>query len=189
MTDLTGIQQVLAEKLKPFRVDHSIRVAETAVSLAKLWGADPEKAYLAGLLHDFARDEPVQRLLQVAEEKELPVTEVDRYFPVLLHAPVGAVLVRSELGVADPDVLQAISYHTTGAPAMTLLDIVIYLADMVEPGRKFPGVEYTRRASFVDLHRALFAGMDSTLRYCLEQERPIHPLTVEARNYFLIKKS
>jgi len=188
MTDLNLFLQVLSGRLKPFRVDHSVRVAETASELANLWGADAERAYLAGLLHDYARDESAKDLIDVAESRGLTVTDVDRFFPVLLHAPVGAVLVREKLEVSDPQVLQAIASHTTGAPVMSLLDKIIYLADMVEPGRRYPGVEYIRRACYVDLHRALLAGMDSTLRYCLDQERPVHPVTIAARNNFLLEK-
>jgi len=172
----------LRQLVKPQRFLHCKAVAEEAAVLAQKYGADIAKARLAGLLHDYARDVPEKELLRLAKNNDLVTHRVEEIYPVLLHGPVGALLVKRDLGVNDAAVLKAISHHTTGAPGMALLEKIIYLADFIEPSRNFPGVENIRKLAEVNLDAAILEAMNSSLRYCIIKGSMIHPVTVEARN-------
>lgn len=173
---------ILTQKLPPRRLRHSLGVAETAVGLAKQYGGRVETARMAGLLHDYARDLPSDTLLEVAEQAGLITCSVERLMPDLLHGPVAAWLIPRELGIKDSEVLRAIALHTLGAEEMALLDKIIYIADAIEPGRKYPGVEYLRQLVKVDLDQALLAGYNQTIKYCLDRNYLLHPRTILARN-------
>ncbi|MGB9661530.1 MAG: bis(5'-nucleosyl)-tetraphosphatase (symmetrical) YqeK [Moorellaceae bacterium] len=179
---------LLASRLTPRRWRHSQGVATYAVKLALRYGVSPDKAELAGWMHDYARDLPEQELLALGEKAGLIGQEIEKRFPVLLHAPVGAWLLRTELGLEDEEILQAISRHTVGSPAMSPLDKIVYLADALEPGRQYPGVEELRRLVEADLDGGLLKALESSIYYVLEKGHPLHPATVEARNYLLLKE-
>lgn len=173
--------------MSPERFLHSLGVRDTARGLALKYGADVEKASLAGLIHDYARDMEDSLLLEKAREFGIPVSEVERLAPALLHGPVGAGLVARELGIDDEEVLRAVASHTTGGPAMTLLEQIIYVADYIEPGRDFPGVDELREATWRDLDRGTLQAFEHTLYYLLDRKMFIHPATVEGRNFLLMK--
>ncbi|MBC7326233.1 MAG: bis(5'-nucleosyl)-tetraphosphatase (symmetrical) YqeK, partial [Moorella sp. (in: Bacteria)] len=105
-----------------------------------------------------------------------------------LHGPVGALLLERDLGINDKAILQAVARHTVGAPAMTTLDQIIYLADVIEPGRQFAGLQAIRKAAATDLETALLKAFEASILYVLEKEQPLHPATVEARNYILLAR-
>jgi len=176
------LEAQLARMLNPIRYRHSLGVARTAADLAGRHGCSPERAYLAGLLHDIAREMPPEELLYWAEQAGIPVHPVERRVPELLHAPVGAFLASTRWSVSDPAVLQAIARHTTGYPGMSLLDQVVFVADLVEPSRNYPGVNTLRRAVETDFTTAMIMALDQTIRYVLSTGGPLHPVTVEARN-------
>ncbi len=176
---------IIKQRLSPNRWQHSLQVAETAVQMAGQYELTLEQVYLTALLHDYAKGLSGQELLQLAEENNLIEDEVDREVPDLLHAPVGAFLVKRDLGIEDEEVLTAISRHTLGSTKMSELDKIIYLADMIEPGRDFAGLERLKCLSFRDLDEAMLFGLESTIKYCLDRGRILHPRTIEARNYFL----
>lgn len=183
------IQQItgqLAQHLSKDRLEHTIGVSGTARQLADKYGANADKAELAGLLHDRARQMPSNNLLQLAQAFAIVVNDAERNNPALLHGPVGACLVASEFGIDDADILRAIRLHTTGGAGMTLLDKIIYLADYIEPNRSYPGVEKLRRLAAEDLDKALLAAYDQTLSYVIDNGWLIHPATVEGRNELLI---
>ncbi|MCG0277581.1 MAG: bis(5'-nucleosyl)-tetraphosphatase (symmetrical) YqeK [Thermanaeromonas sp.] len=180
--------KLLARKLSPLRYRHSRGVASYAAQLALKYNIEVNKARLAGLLHDYARDLPEGELLTLAEEAGLISCEVERKLPLLLHGPVGAYLVQKDLNVNDGEILQAISRHTVGAPDMTLLDKIIYLADALEPGRVYPGVDVLRRLAEEDLDKALLKALESSISYVLARGQLLHPATVEARNCLLMKR-
>ncbi|BCV20491.1 bis(5'-nucleosyl)-tetraphosphatase (symmetrical) YqeK [Moorella sp. Hama-1] len=179
-------QKILAARLPEKRYRHSLGVAATAAQLASKNKVDPEQARLAGLLHDYARDLPGPELLALATGAGLVTCELERRLPVLLHGPVGALLIKQGLGLADRAILQAIARHTVGSVAMTTLDKIIYLADAIEPERRFPGVEELRRLAGTDLQAALLKAFESSIFYLLGKGQPLHPATIEARNYILL---
>jgi predicted HD superfamily hydrolase involved in NAD metabolism len=181
-------EQVVSRLLSPERFRHVLAVRQCAVEMAVRFGADPQEAALAGLLHDYARELPHRELLRIAREEGLVTDPVELQALVLLHGPVGAVRVRRELGIDNPRVLQAISLHTLGCPEMGLLDRIIYLADLVAEGRDYPGVDTMRQAVRNGLHQGLLAGFAFSVRYCLEREKLIHPRTIAAWNSLLQPK-
>lgn len=164
---------------------HTLGVVAAAELLAQRYGADSEQVRVAALLHDLARDLETSELLKKAGEYGILVDEIEAREPLILHARVGAAMARHQLGVEDAVVLQAIERHTTGAPGMSLVDSIIYVADYIEPGRDFPGVDEARRAAGQDLDRALLLAMNGTLDHLIRGNRIIHPRTVEARNALL----
>lgn len=162
-------------RLSDKRYAHTLRVAETTEHLAKLHGLDSERARLAGLLHDTAREVGMEKLLRVAKEDGLPVGDFERERPILLHGPVAAELAREDLGVEDGEILDAVRAHTTGKPGMGPLALALFVADKIEPGREQPGVEDLRALASVSLHQAARAALEDSISYNERRDRPAHP--------------
>ncbi|HEY4390593.1 MAG TPA: bis(5'-nucleosyl)-tetraphosphatase (symmetrical) YqeK [Paenibacillus sp.] len=172
---------IVSAQMPARRWTHVEGVMATSVSLAERYGADPVKADLAALLHDLAKFWPIERQEAVMLEHELN-PELLEYDKQLLHSEVAAFVAEHEYGIDDPEVLDAIRYHTSGRVGMTLLDKIVCLADYMEPGRNFPGVERIRELAEHNLEQALVAGFDSTISFLIEKKKIIFPLTVLARN-------
>lgn len=162
---------------------HSVRVAETAEALALIYFADADKAKLAGLLHDWDREVDHARLPDRAREAGVPVTAVEEAVPYLLHAHTGAAAVREEFSDIDPEVLRAIEAHTIGSRDMSDLDKVVYIADMIEPGRRFPGVNDIREAvGDVSLDDLFLLAYQHSLLHLIRSRKRLHPDTVSVWN-------
>lgn len=180
----------LEKRLKRSRFLHSVGVADTAAFLAERFGLDVEKARLAGLLHDCAREFSNDDMISEAEKRGIAIGDVERFMPLLLHAPLGARRAEEIYGVKDADILRAIERHTVGASGMTPLDKVIYFADMMEPTRDYPGVEELRRAAREDsLDDMTLEGLSRSISFVVEKGHLIHPDTVIARNELLLMKA
>ncbi len=164
---------------------HSLGVKNTAVHLARLYGLDPEKAALTGMLHDYGKLFDDDTLTRLARQYNLddPILYQE---PVLLHAPIGAILLREEMGLTDEDILEAIRVHTTGLPGMSLLARVIYIADYIEPGRTCPGVQAIRRLAYSNLEGALLAAVDFTIQYVMDRKKLLHPDSIAFRNSLVL---
>lgn len=177
------IEQVKAQ-MPAKRWNHTLGVMEAAVELARRFGANPEQAELAALLHDYCKYWPADRQWKVLEAKgEDP--QLLEYDKALWHGPAAAIVIQEELGIADPEVIEAVRWHTSGRVGMSLLDKIVCLADYIERGRDFPGVHKIRELAEHSLEKALLAGFDSTLLFLLEKQGIIYPLTVMARNALL----
>ncbi|WP_054027808.1 bis(5'-nucleosyl)-tetraphosphatase (symmetrical) YqeK [Bacillus sp. FJAT-28004] len=177
------IEKVRAE-MPERRWLHTQGVMETAVILANRVGEDPVRAELAAILHDVSKYWNVDRMEKVIRDQALPA-ELLLYDKELWHAPVGAWVAEHEFGVTDTEVLNAIRYHTSGRRGMSKLEKIVCLADYMEPGREFPGVDKIRELSEQFLDQALLAGFNSTISFLLEKGKRIFPLTIEARNSLL----
>lgn len=186
--DYEDILTELSTMLSPKRLQHSIGVSKTAVEMAERFGGDKVKAGLAGLLHDAAREVSIADLLPRAQAFGIVVSDIEKAQPILLHAPISAKLAEIKFGVRDAEILQAIFLHTTGSAHMSLLDKIIYLADVIEPSRNFEGLEEIRKIAQRDLDKALLLALDQSIFYILEEGGLIHPATIEARNDLLIKQ-
>lgn len=173
--------QKVRDQLTEHRYQHTIGVMETAIVLAERFGADPRKAELAAIFHDYAKFRPKEEMRQIIVEQNMPA-ELLQYNSELWHAPVGAYLAEIEAGVTDQEVLDAIRYHTSGRIGMTLLDKIIYLADYIEPGRHFPGVEEVREMAREDLDKALIQSMKNTIQFLMKKNQPVFPDTFNAYN-------
>lgn len=173
--------EAVSSQMPEKRWIHTQGVMDTAVKLAEQYGANPEKADLAAILHDVAKYWPVLQLKEVLVENGLQgdLLEHDKQ---LWHAEVGAFVAQRDYGITDQEVLDAIRYHTSGRVGMTLLDKVVCLADYIEPGRDFPGVNNIRELANHSLEGALAAGFDSTISFLISRKQIIYPLTLLARN-------
>jgi predicted HD superfamily hydrolase involved in NAD metabolism len=166
------------------RYAHCVRVARMAENLARIHGADPDKARKAGMLHDLARLYSGERLLEECEQRGVPISEFERAHPIVLHAPLSADLARINFGVNDPEVLSAISKHTLAAGEMSVLDCVLYLADGLEPERDYPERAELAALAGRDLSEAMRATIESSLRYLSSKHLPLAPQTAAAMQRF-----
>ena len=171
-------RELLSARLSDDSLAHCERTARTAMDLARRFGVDADSAELAALLHDYARDETAGGLFSAAVELGVPVTPFEQQHPYLLHARVGAAMVRRDLPGTGEAVLSAVEVHTVGGMPMSDLDKVVYIADMIEPARDFPGVDALRSAcEREDLDECFRLAYGATLRYLKEDGRPVHPMT------------
>ena len=166
------------------RVAHVMGVEEEAVKLAKFWGADPELARHAAILHDCTKYLGLEDQLHLCEKYGIELDSLERQAVKLLHSKTGACIAKYVFGEPD-EVYEAIFWHTTGKADMTLLDKVLYMADYIEPNRDFDGVEELRKLAYTDLDQAMLLGVDSTIREMEERGYLIHTNTREARQWLL----
>jgi predicted HD superfamily hydrolase involved in NAD metabolism len=177
----------MRERLSPHRYQHVLGVAATARELAVRFGADPDKAERAGLLHDAAREWRPPQLLESARAWGLEVGYLEEMAPMpSLHAALGAEVAKREFGETDAEVLSAIAHHTLGKPDMSLLDKVLFLADSIEPGRgDAPYLQDVRELAKTDLDKACRRSFDHTFDYLIRSGQVLHPRSVEARNWMI----
>lgn len=165
---------------------HCERVSQTAVQLATVYDVDCDSAKLAGLLHDWDRETAPEALLSEALSAGIEVTAIDAAVPHLLHARTGAAGASEALPGLAGDVVSAISRHTLGALGMTPLDMVVFLADMIESHRDYPGVEKLRDAVGQVPLRDLFAlAYRQSVGHLFDARKPIHPITVDVWNEYV----
>ena len=178
------LRPVALSYLKPKRMPHVLGTEQEAVRLAERYGADVTKARVAALLHDCTKKLDMAEQLALCERYRIPLDELERKALKLLHSKTGAAIARDVFAV-DDEVYNAILYHTTGKPDMTLLEKIIYLADYIEPTRDFPGVEELRRTVYEDLDRGLLLGLTMTIQEMEELGNPVHHMTRDARDYLM----
>ncbi|HAZ1156036.1 TPA: HD domain-containing protein [Enterococcus faecium] len=182
-----NLMQKIQMRMSEQRFKHVLGVEETAVALAKKYGASPEKASIAALTHDYAKERPDEEFKMVIVRDGFD-PELLNYNNAIWHGLVGASFVERELGITDAEILHTIRVHTTGAAKMSLLDKIIYVADYIEPGRDFPGVQDARAIAWADLDEAVAFETKHTLAHLLAQEQQIYPKTIETYNYWVAKK-
>jgi predicted HD superfamily hydrolase involved in NAD metabolism len=168
------------------RFEHSLRVEKVAVKLAQKHRVSRAKASIAALLHDYARQYSRGQLLRVARKFKIKIDPVSIFEPKLLHAELSARLAKRDFKVRSKDILGAIEKHTIGAPKMSKLEKIIYLADHIEEGRNFSGVKKVRRLAAKDLDQAIVESASNMLSYLVQKKLPIHPGTVNTRNHYLL---
>ena len=179
----------LEKKLKKYmdeeRFIHTQGVMYTACALAMCHNADMNQARLAGLLHDCAKCIPNSKKLKICQKENIPVSAAEEASPDLLHAKLGVYISKEKYGVTDREVRQAVRYHTTGRPEMTLLEKIIYIADYIEPGRdKAPNLPTVRRLAFQDLDETMYVILKDTLEYLERGSGTIDATTRQACRYY-----
>lgn len=175
----------LQEYLNDKRIEHSISTRDTAVRLAQRFGANVEAAKVAGIFHDIAKQLPKEKKLELCIEYDIPVDEIMQENPELLHGFIGAEIIKRNYDIDNSDILNAVRYHTTGRRGMSLLEKVVYLADLIEPGRNFDGVDEIRTAAFRNLDGAMLMAAKNVMSFILYHDLPMHPLTLDAYNDML----
>lgn len=184
--DLELLQKQMKEELSADRFEHTLGVMYTAEALAMRYGADLTKAAVAGLLHDCAKCIPNQQKLKMCRKHHIVMTAEEERNPSLLHAKLGAYMAQKAYHVEDEEILSAIRWHTTGRPQMSLLDMIVYMADYIEPNRdKAPDLKEIRRLSFENIEEALYRVLTGTLRYLHESgAETIDEMTMESWKFY-----
>lgn len=174
----------LKQNVSDHRLQHILGVEATCITLARCHQLDEGQAAWAGLMHDLAKFFPPKKLLKIATEAKIPVDEVCLKYPHLLHADIGAVVARREFEVNDLEILAAISNHTLGAPEMSQLSCVVFIADVLEPNRGDNAELAAMRAlAGENLYKCVQQTCDYSLKYLLSKQKIIHPRTVLTRNW------
>lgn len=186
MMTIDEMRRLLETSLPPKRYKHSVRVYETALQLAKSHGLPQKKIAVCALLHDCGREIASKDSAAKADELDIAIDEVERNQPILLHAKLGVHYAQTKYGINDKEILTGILQHTTGAAHMTALAKVVFLADMIEPGRDFPGVEKLRELSYKDLDKAMLLAYSNTIRYLLDSALLVHPHCLDGYNELIL---
>lgn len=183
--DIKDIIKDLKKELKPSRYEHTMGVMYTAEALAMRYNYPLEKAKLAGLLHDCAKNLSDEKLLKICKKNGIEVTKAEEKAQYLLHAKVGAFYAKTKYDVTDEDILHAISVHTTGCPKMNLLDKIIFTADYIEPNRnKAKNLAEIRSKAFIDIDEAIVFILRDTLNYLEESNSKIDNMTQMTFDYY-----
>lgn len=194
-SDLKKFRKEMEKELEPKRYEHTLSVAYTAANLAAVYGADVEKALVAGMLHDCAKCLGYKKQISLCKKNHVQLSELEsKKDSPLLHAKAGSILARKEYGITDEDILNAIAYHTTGRPNMSLLEKIIYIADYIEPERRHikrsvddmqtDRLTQIRRIAYQSLDEALYSILGDSLSYLEEKGGPIDHMTQKTYDYY-----
>jgi predicted HD superfamily hydrolase involved in NAD metabolism len=179
----------LEERLTEYRLLHSISVSETAVALAKRYAVDQDQAQIAGLLHDWDKNLSDEELLERALAWNITLTAHQEDMAALLHAQTGAVAVSKEFPQLPTAVIQAIARHTSAAPDMSDLDMIIYIADMIEPLRSQGNLMPLRElAGRVELEELFLRCYEATMRHLINRHRFVHPDSLVVWNAYVARE-
>lgn len=182
---MDSIHSYIEKNLNEKRRAHVYGVVETSRKMAEKYGCDPEKAETAALFHDMFRSTPVEVLNMYVRQLDLDPVFLDN--ANLAHGPIAAVIMERDYKIYDEELLNAVRYHTTGRADMTLLEKIIYLADAIEPGRNYPGVDDLRKMAEDSLDQACLASMERSIKYIGDRGLFLHEDTIKARDYLLEK--
>ncbi|WP_156291130.1 bis(5'-nucleosyl)-tetraphosphatase (symmetrical) YqeK [Oceanobacillus salinisoli] len=178
--------QIVKPHLTEKRFDHTLRVKDTAVRLAEMYDESKHKAELAAVFHDYCKYRPLEEMERLIKMSSLP-KDLLKYHHELWHGPVASILVENEYGISDRDIRQAIYYHTTGRANMSKLEMIVFLADYIEPGRDFPGLDEVREMAKKDLLLACWMTSKNTISYLMKKNATIYPDTFYAYNDLTIR--
>lgn len=187
--EYTEVRKLLRSKLDDYRYIHSLGVADSARELAKIYGADEEKAYFAGLLHDVAKNMPKDKQLSFIEKGGISLSDSEKNNPKLWHAMAGECYLRLNMGITDPEILGSVRYHTTGRAGMTLLEKIIYVADYISAERNYPDVDVMRDLSLNhSLEKAAIYSLQYTFMKLTPEKGIIHTDSVDFYNELIINE-
>ena len=175
----------IPEMLTPKRLKHTLGVRDTAVSLAKHYNQDTEKAEIASMCHDIFRGKSIEELNDLV--KHYGLDDIYLNNSNLAHGKLAACFMNEEMGIEDCQVLDCVSYHTTGRADMTMLEKIVFVADAMEPGRDYPRVEDIRKYAFEDIDMACYLSLKGTVEHLMEagmKYEDIHHDTTDALMYF-----
>ncbi|WP_432204847.1 bis(5'-nucleosyl)-tetraphosphatase (symmetrical) YqeK [Cetobacterium somerae] len=186
--DINFLKKELSSILSKKRYEHSIRVLETAIELAKIYNIDLEKVAIAAILHDFAKEFKRDELVSISkiffkEETEDYLDNIE-----ILHSYAGTYIAKNKFNINDSDILNAIKYHTTGRKNMSLIEKIVYIADAIEPKRDYPHVKKIRELAFKNLDKAILVEVNNKIEYLVNENLVIHINSIEMRNWLLKNK-
>lgn len=181
-----AILKEVQTKITPARYGHILRVESCAIALAEKYGADKEACSLAAILHDYAKDVDKDTIKRLVDNGNLQA-ELLEYGSQIWHGPAGSYYAEKTFGIVDAAILSAISQHTIGGREMTLLSKILFIADYIEEGRTFPGVEEARELAFEDLNQAVIYKITQTLIHLVQKRVKIYPETLFVYNAWINK--
>ncbi|SNS34787.1 putative HD superfamily hydrolase of NAD metabolism [Anaerovirgula multivorans] len=184
---ITKIEERLKVTINPKRYRHTLGVVKASIYLAEKYHEDTMNAKIAALLHDFAKDYTRQQLMECVRTYGVVTDNIIMEAHELLHGKVAASIAKIEFNINNENILNAIENHTTGREGMSKLEKIIYLADFIEEGRNYPGVNELRKIAAEDLDKAVLQALNNTIIYVLSIEKLLHPNTLYARNELLLK--
>ncbi len=183
--NLPDLLHVLEERLSSKRFAHTLGVANTSAYLASIHKEDITKALVAGYLHDIAKPYSDDELMEFCKKEKLEISEAERLAPYLLHGKAGARIAKKEFGVKDKDILNAIEFHTTGRPKMSLLEKIVFIADYIEPCRdKQPHLKKLRKLACLDLNKTLVRILEDTVEYLSQTDTIVDPMTEKTLKHY-----
>ena len=187
MWTIDQIHDYLKQNIGESRYIHTLGVIKTAKELARLNNEDENKAELAALVHDIAKQKPIQEQIEILKNNGIEIDIITENSPQILHGFVGAILAKSVLGIEDEDIINAIRNHTVARKNMSILEKIIYIADYIEPNRNYPGVEELRRITYDNLNEGVLQGIENTINFVMSKRQLVHPYTIDARNYLILE--
>ena len=170
------------------RFKHSVNVSIEAMRLAEKYGADVDKAAVAGILHDITKEVDFQKQLQIIESGDIILSDVEKSTNKLWHAISGSVYIQTELGITDTDIINAVRYHTTARAGMSKLEKVIFLADFTSAERDYPDVDVIRKKADISLEEGMLYGIEFTLKSLLNRNGILSIDAVDAYNEILLNR-
>lgn len=185
MYNINEYKNIIKERLSDYRFYHSLCVAECAKELAKKYGADEEKAEVAGILHDIYKEADLDEQLEIIEKAGMTITEFERNSKKFYHQISGAAYAKVILGIEDEEILNAIRYHTTGRANMSLMDEIVYLADFISADRDYDDIDNIRAEAERGKEYGLMYATRYTIKSVVKKGNPLHSDTVNAYNWLL----
>jgi nicotinate-nucleotide adenylyltransferase len=176
---IENVKQYAISYESPKRFKHSVRVAKMATKLSKKYGADPEKAYFAGLAHDLCKEMGADALIDFAKTDGFPILDVEKNKPSLLHGRAAAVVVQNFFHMEDKDIIEAIRYHTSGKPFMSDLAKIIYVSDKIEPKRPQVNKAYYKKLFALDLDGMIHCIAQESIDYLNSKNKVVFESTKE----------
>ncbi len=182
MLSVKEYQKIIKPHLSDKRYRHSCEVAKAAKRLAKKYGADPDKAEIAGILHDIMKDTDKDEQLKIMDRFGIILNDIEAVTPNLWHQISGAAYVENELNITDPDIVNPIRWHTSGKKDMTLMEKVVFIADFISDDRDYKGVDKMREVAKESLDKAIIEGLSFTISDLAQSEKAIVQDTFNAYN-------
>ena len=176
---------LLKVRLSKKRFTHSVNVARTSHMLAERWGADPDKAYIAGLLHDCCKELPYPDQEELMRSGPFTVSDAEWHCKPVWHGVAAASFMHAELGIEDQEILSAARWHTVAHANMTKLEEIVYIADLISADRTYRDVDRFRKMAQTDLQKTMLCALEYAIDSVLRKENPIPVSTVEAYNHYL----
>lgn len=185
--DFEAAKKILVARLSPARYQHSLGVSQTAAELAQIYGQDCEKSAFAGLVHDITKNVEQTQQYELLARFGVPITSPLRYSPAVLHSVTGAYLARAQFGL-DEQMFRAILYHTTGHRGMDRFEMILFVADLIEPSRVFPDVESLREKAKTDIDAVALEKVRFSILSNVKKGLYLHPDTLDLYNEFSEKR-
>lgn len=172
------LKEYLQKNLTAGRYNHSLLVADTSLKLAREFQVNEKKAWLAGLVHDIAREHPFKELEKICRLGDNTPEEIYD-FPILLHGFAGALMLKNEWGIDDPEILEAVEYHSVGHKGMGIIARIVYVADFIEPERRHIDDVFRESLKGLTLDEMLYITLKMSLDHLEEKQKPIAQNSLE----------